>query len=362
LFLASAALACLSLASGQTINFILRGFASFGGALATAPALALTREILPGKGAWVALSVLSGFFVLGAFSGRFALWFEEDLAMAQSPGHCDLGWVSMSTAATCSWKILAELSAIPAVLFFVAAGFQLSESPMFFAMVGKHVEANLLLRRVAVSNGKKFERLRFVPAAVNMPPPGGVSAALNSLARKDGVVALTAAVSLTSLVFWFFLIRLGAETDSRLPAAASVSVLVAGAFAVSPTLLKLRVSALLALAAAAWLHFGRPGGSALAAEVVLLCSLAVLKIAAELEICDFFPEDERVAGLAMIFGAASSVVSFFELAAHLVPMDPGQIYLPAAGAFSAAVVAALALAPRPQPLLSAAEEKQRLLN
>ena len=362
LLIATASLAGLAVASGQALNFILRCAASFGGALGTAPALTLIREILPGKSAWLAFTLMCLFWVLGAFSGRFALWFEEDLAMAKSPGHCDLGWLSIAENSGCSWKTLAELCTVPAVLFFIAACFQLNESPLFFAINGKHVETNLLLRRVAQANGKRFTGLRFVPSAVSPPAPGGFSAAMATLSRKEGATTLTISVTLTTLVYWFFLIRLGQENDSQVPAAAAAAAVLAGAFTSLPSLFKLRGFSTLALCAVAWIYFARGGPGVAAAELLLLGSLTVLKVAGEMEVCDFFPEDERIAGVSMVFGAASSVVSFFELAAHLVPIDASEIYLPTAGILLAVLLAALLLAPRTQPLLAAAEEKQKLLN
>lgn len=282
--------------------------------------------------------------------------------MAKSPGHCDLGWLAISDNVGCSWKTLAELCVIPAMLFLISACFQLNESPLYFAITGKHVETNLLLRRVAHANGKRFTGLRFVPSPVNVPEPGGFSAALSTLSRKEGATTLSISVTLTSLVYWFFLIRLGQESDSQIPAAAAAAAIAAGAFTAMPALFKLRAFSALALCCVCWLYFGRSGPVGAAAELILLASLTVLKVAGEMEVCDFFPEDERIAGLAMVFGAASSVVSFFELAAHLVPLDATELYLPTAGIFSAVLLTALVVAPRTQPLLSAVEEKQKLLN
>ena len=312
--LVSLLLTCASLLIFTILPPALTSLAFFSFALAFGlpPSYALARDILPRKFTVLGFGLLGVANVLGGFFGFF----------------CE--WLGAATVPETAWMEAAQLLIIPGLLSLAVCSSQIHESGVYLAQKGMYVEVNILLKKIAVWNAKEG-RVRFVAGSdddgVEEPEDAGclhvvkgllspATDATRTLIRKPGGLKILTGFALSSCIFSFFYFRVGAGFE--VVAAANAAAVVLATILLLRISRKMQLGALLVMLSGGYLAFlGKTGHFRGYGELGFLLGAAALKIAADGEVVSFFDGRERVAGVAMCLGFATSLQSGLEFAASV---------------------------------------------
>ena len=296
----------------SSISLFLRSTVNFFCALGAPAAFASVREILPENARWLGFGLMAVFALIGGFFGFFGLWLINDTSGTLGVG---------------SWQNCAEIISVPAMLFLLVSGIHLQDSPLYFASQGRHVEVNLLLRKIAVINNKVNERIRFVPRAFGTEEEiSGWSLIADSTKTlfKNGSSVLLGSIT-TTLAINHYLFNVEHRFELVLGVVFVICLLsiFAGSFLsirkriLGGTFVFISAGYLLACESQnlrEWIgkHGGGLGGKGWA-QLVLVTGLILTKIDCDSELSNLFSQSQRVPGIALTMGISVSIQSLIEI-------------------------------------------------